>query len=76
MWPCKSVFPRDVEDPADQFLARFIRRMRLAGKNDLDRALRVLEDRAQAIEIAQQQIGALVSCEATGKADRQRFRVE
>ena len=48
----------------------------LPGKNNLDRPLLVLEDCAEPIEIAKQQIGALVSGEPTGKADGERLRVE
>ena len=50
--------------------------MGLAGIDDLDRAVGVPEDRAQPVEVAEQEAGPLVRRKAPGEADRQDLRIE
>src|SRR5689334_14642602 len=50
--------------------------MRFAGDDELDRALRVEQQPAEAITVAHEQRGPLVGGEAARKADRQDVRVQ
>src|SRR3989338_4019850 len=57
-------------DAPNQILPRNIRRMRLAGKNEYDRAIRIIQYLAQPIEVAEQHGRALVSRKTARKTDR------
>ncbi len=65
-----------VGDLANQLLAGLVGRMRLAGEDDLDRPLRIVDHRRQSIQIAHDQVGPLVGGKSSGEADRQNVRVE
>ena len=74
--PSSSGSRLSCERCADQVLARPVGRVRLAGEEDLHRALGVGEQLAQAVQVAEQQVGPLVGREAAGEADGQRVGVE
>ncbi len=67
---------RHVEHPLDEALAFPICGMSLAGKDDLDRPLRVGEDRPNAMRIAEEEPCSLVGGETPGEDQCQPFRVE
>ena len=50
--------------------------MGLAGKDDLDRPLGIVEQPIQPLEVGHDQVGPLVGGKAPGKADRQDVRIE
>src|SRR5436190_3535200 len=50
--------------------------MRLAGEENLHRSIRGGDDAAQALEVAEEEVGPLVRGEAAGEAERERVRVE
>ena len=56
--------------------AGLIARMRLAGQDNLHRAGGVVDQRVEAIEIAEQQVAALVEGEAPGEADGEGLGVQ
>ena len=57
-------------------LAGLVGRMGLAGEDELHRPLRIVDQRGQPLDVAQDQVGPLVGGEPAGEADRQRVRVE
>ena len=57
-------------------LALLVRRMRLAGKDELDRPGRVVQQARQPRRVVEQQIRPLVAGETPRKTKRQRVRVE
>ena len=59
-----------------QRLPGAVGRMRLASHQQLHRAAAVVEDARQPFGVLQQQVGALVTGEATGEAKRQPFRMQ
>ena len=63
-------------DALEDFLAGIVGGVRLAGEDDLHRPPGIDEEAAQAIEVAEDQVGTLVRGESPRKADRQRGRVE
>src|SRR5271165_819564 len=65
-----------LDDFADQGLARQISRVSLTGNHDLHRHLAIGEQALQAIDIAEQQRGPLISGKATGKPDGQGVGVQ
>src|SRR5262249_23363927 len=65
-----------LRDLLEHAFARLIERMRFAGKNKLDGALRVVDHRCEAFDVGENQIGALVCGEAARKADRERVGAE
>ncbi len=67
---------RELHDLADEGFARLIFRMRLAGDDDLHRALAIAENFLQALHIAEQQRGAFIGGEAAREADGERVRIE
>ena len=67
---------REFDPFADEFLALLVRRMRLAGKDELDGSRRIIQQTRQPRRIGEQQIRPLVTGEAPRKAKRQRVRVE
>ena len=50
--------------------------MRLAGEDELHRPLVTADDAPQFLEIAEDEVGALVEGEAAGEADGQSVRIE
>jgi hypothetical protein len=64
------------EDVLDDALARSVRGVGLAGKDDLDRALLVEDQSRQAFLVGEQQRRALVSGEAASESNCQNPRVE
>ena len=50
--------------------------MRLAGEDELHRALRVVDHGGQLFDVGQNQVGALVGGKAARKADGERIRAE
>ena len=62
---------RNLDDAANQVLTCAIGRMGLAGIDELDGELLVVDNLGQAVQVVEQQIGALVSSKAAGKADEQ-----
>ena len=55
----------------NQRLARLVRRMGLAGKDELHRALRIGQQAQQSLRVVQQQVRPFVGREAPRKAQRQ-----
>ena len=68
--------PDELHPFLDQGLTRPVRRMRLAGDDELHRALRIGEQAQQSLRIVQQQIGSLVGGEAARKTQRQGVGIE
>src|SRR5262249_17288305 len=68
--------PANLDDLGDQLLAAVVARMGLAGEDDLHRAVLVVDDGGQALQVAKEQVAALVGGEAAGKADGQGFGIE
>ena len=62
--------------PLDDLLPGPVGRVGLAGDHDLHRALVRRQDAAQALLVAEQQVGALVGREAAREADGQRVGIE
>jgi hypothetical protein len=67
---------RQCDPRLDHTLAFIVGRMGLAGEDELDGALPIAEQSAQAIGVVQQQIRALVGSEPTGKAECENIGVE
>ena len=67
---------RQPRDLLQHLLARAVVRMRLAGEDELDRHLRVVDERGDRFEVLQDQVGALVGGEAPREADRQRVEAQ
>ena len=76
MCPRKSLWREISKILTDQFLSWFVGRMRLAGEQDLHRSVRVLQNRPQPVEIAEQEVGPFVGGEPAREPDGQRFGVE
>ena len=53
-----------------------VARMRLAGEDELNRYLGVVDERDEAFQIAQHEVGALVGGEAAREADRERVEAQ
>ena len=66
--------PDEANPFLDQRLPGFVRRMGLAGDDELHRALRIGQQAKQSLGIMQQQVRPLVGGEAPGKAERQGIR--
>ena len=70
MWtdlgPANEVYPF-----LDQGLPRLVRRMGLAGNDELHRTLRIGQQAKQSLRVVQQQVRSLVGGEAPRKAQRQ-----
>ncbi len=60
----------------DESLTRLIRRMRLAGNDELHGTLSIRQQAQQPLRVLQQQVRPLVGCKAACESDRQRIRVE
>ena len=57
-------------------LAGIVARMRFAGENELHGPLRIVDHGGEPFDIAQDQVGALVSGEAARETDGERIRAE
>src|SRR5256886_14575968 len=66
----------EADDPRHDVLARLIRGMRLARKENLHRSLGVAEQLRQARPVPQQQVRALVGSEPAAESDRQRVHID
>ena len=66
----------ELVDALEHFLARVVGRVRLAGEDDLHRAPRVHQQAPQPLEVAEDQVGALVGGEAAGEPDGERVGIE
>ena len=66
----------ELVDALEHFLARVVGRVGLAGEDDLHRAPRIDQQPAQPLEVAEDQVGALVGGEPAGEADGERRRIE
>ncbi len=75
-WRNSGCCSRQRDPVLDHPLAFVVRRVRLAGQDQLHRAQRIREQAAQPLGIVEQQVGALVGGEAAGKAEGQNVRVE
>ena len=75
MRPSNSSCARHLRERADQLLARLVGGVRLAGEQEQDRPLAVGEQAAQAVEVVEEQRGALVGGEAPPEADGEHVRV-
>ena len=62
---------RDVDNHLDEVLAGLIIGMCLTGKEEDDGTFRVVDQLRQTLQVAKQQMGALVGGETTGEADNQ-----
>ena len=60
----------------NQGLSRLVRRMGLAGKDELHRALGIGQQAKQSLRVVQQQVRPLVGREAARKAERQCVGIE
>ena len=60
----------------EDLLARLVERVGLAGEDELDRELRVVDQRGHQLEVAEDEVGALVGGEPPGEADRQGVEAE
>src|SRR6185436_15837925 len=67
---------RALEDLLDDALTGAVRRMRLAGEDQLDGPLLVPQEAGEPVDVVEDQAGALVGREAPGEADRQDVRVQ
>jgi hypothetical protein len=74
--PGKPRIVPQVSDFLDEVLARLVGGMGLAGKDHLDRPLRVVDQRGKPVQHAEEQVSPLVRGEAPGEADRERVGVE
>ena len=72
----ESRIAREVIHVLQHLLTRIVGRMRLAGEDDLYRTLHVRDELPQSLDIAEDQVGALVRGESTGEPDRERLGVE
>ena len=63
--------PDEMHPFPNQGLSRLIRRMRLAGDDELHRSLRIAQQAKQSLGVVQQQVRSLVGREAARKAQRQ-----
>ena len=69
--------PPDEADPLlNQGLPGLVRRMGLAGDDDLHRALGIVQEAKQAFRVVQQQVRSLVGREAARETQRQRVGIE
>ena len=66
----------EIDPLADELLALLVRRMRFAGKDELDGERPIVQQARQPRRIGEQQIRPLVTGEAPRKAKCQRVRVE
>ena len=62
-----------LRDLLQDLLSRLVVRMGLAGKQELHRALGIVDHRGQALDVGEDQVGALVGGEAAREADGQRI---
>ena len=65
-----------LDDPLDQILSRFVVRVCLAGKNELYRPFRIIDDRIQTIQVSEEQVSSFVSRETAGETDGQNIRFQ
>ena len=65
-----------IQDFMDEIAARFVGGMGFPGEDKLDRPPLVLQQPLQSFEVLEEQGGALVGRESSGKSDRQGFRIE
>ena len=63
-------------DGAQERLSVLVARMGLAGEEELDRPLDLVEEVLESLRLAEEQRRALVGREPAGEADRQRLRIE
>src|SRR5581483_8764850 len=66
----------ELEDVLDELLPRAVRRVRLAGEQDLHRPLLVEEQVAQLVRVGEDEAGPLVGGEAAREADGERVVAE
>ena len=66
----------DLNDLLDQIFPHLVVGMGLAGKDDMNRAGRMIEDPVQTVQVGQEHIRALVRSEAPGEADHQGCRID
>src|ERR1035438_4088887 len=74
--PARPEYPDEVSPLPNQGLPRLVGRMRLAGDDELHRALRIAQKSKQAWRIMQQQVRSFVSHEAARKAQRECVGIE
>src|ERR1022692_609558 len=67
---------RELDHLADVGLARLIFGMRLAGDYDLHRHVGIQQDALEALDVAEEQGGALIGGKAAGEADGKRVGIE
>src|SRR5688572_2170086 len=72
----KPIVCSDRIDIVNKPFAMVVGRMRLAGKNDLNRLPEVQEDFPDPLEIMEDQAGSFVPGESSSKADSERVRIE
>ena len=69
--------PPDEMDPfLNQGLAGLVRRMSLAGHDELHRTPRIGQQAQQSLRVVQQQVRSFVGCKAACKAQRQRVGIK
>src|SRR6185369_4721648 len=68
--------PHQLSNLLQHAFAWFIARMCLSGKDKLHRILGIVHHRCQSFDVSENQVCALIGCEATGKTDGQCIRTE
>ena len=64
------------EDRLDHLLAGPVGRVGLAGEDELDRPVGVVDEAGEPVHVGEEERGPLVGGEAAGEADRQDLRIE
>ena len=67
---------RNLEDALDESLSGTVGGVSLTGKEEDDGALGVVHNLAETVEVGEQQMSALIGCEATAEADDQCVGIE
>src|SRR5580765_1565234 len=68
--------PGELVDALEDFLARIVRGMGLARKDDLNRTPGIYQQAAKPVDIAKDQVGSLVGREAAAEPDGERHGIE
>ena len=64
----------DAHQMLKNFLRRIVLRMGLAGKNKLNRSVRIIDHPEKSVDIGEYQVPSFICGHAASETDRQRFR--
>ena len=67
---------RNLDDATNQTLATTVGRMSLAGKDELNGTLGIVDNLSQTVEVGEEQVCTLVGSKTTGKADGESLGIE